>query len=177
MPTQHRSFTLLTLGVLFLSACAGGDGNPTGPAVPPALSQVQIDGVTYTATTAHDTSSFGDILVSVAGKNATADSIAILFGDCPINRLLAYRTPDRAGTPAWDSFSLNETCTRKLNKATIPPGGSWEFHWHWASADILAGTGSGGRFYFTAVLKLSVNADFPEGRQDVALIAGDLDLR
>lgn len=132
-------------------------------------------GLTFTATTTVASSSLN---VHATVTNTNAQPVRLEYGACAIT-LLAYRTSDRSGNPAWNSAfrepyppaGYRYACPSylavgKLNPAeTLSPG---EFNVRIPINEMLGDSLPAGHYYFTALIGMNWRANVVK--------AGDVDV-
>ena len=158
-------------------ATEGGEAvvgaGPIRPEVPAELTRMRA--VAGTSGALRDT-----LDVRVTLTNAGTIPVKLEYGACSL-QLLAYRTADRAGTPAWSSFLRQPwagtsfyACPAYGAQATVAPGSDFSPHEFALSAPLIEMFGDSlpdGRYYFTARTQFS-NAgprDADAGVLDLAL--------
>lgn len=119
-------------------------------------------GLTFTAAT---TVAGGKLSVHATMTNTNAQAVRLEYGACAID-LLAYRTSDRSGKPAWDS-ALRKTypppgyayaCPSYLATGKIAPGATVspaEFNTTIPINEMLGDSLPAGRYYFKALIGMN----------------------
>ncbi len=140
---------------------------------PEALAQLR-----YRAETGVEEGSLPQLLTRVAVTNAGPRRVEISFGGCG-TRLRAYRIPERAGHPVWDSSRKGGPCLLMLEKRLLEPGETFDrvgstlpLH------DFLGDSLPEGRYHFTmSLIWLHPPSAGERLREDtVHLPAGDAEL-
>lgn len=184
--TLRRPAGVLAVGsvaILSLLACAGS----SAPVEPGASAIVDPGGKAATAgamrqavTLSLATSNGLPALVARARiTNMGAQPIRLEFGACSL-QLLAYRTADRSGSPAWNSDQRRSAagspyaCPMYLAMRDLAPGASIEPGELALTAPLVEVLGDSlpdGRYYFAAQIRtnLSVATPIDAGAADLAL--------
>lgn len=127
-----------------------------------------IAGLSFSATT---TAADGRLRPSVSFKNTNDKPVHLEYGACSVD-LLAFRTPQRTGTPAWNSGALGYACLAYLRTGTIAPGETQspgEYNPTFPIATMLGDSLPSGRYYFKAAVRLNWRS--------VSVDAGDAEVK
>ncbi|HEV2148806.1 MAG TPA: hypothetical protein VGR37_15485 [Longimicrobiaceae bacterium] len=112
--------------------------------------------------------------------NTTARPVYVEYGACALH-LRAYRTPARAGEPAWRSErrepwegTMGYACPSYLASHTLAPGETFspkELRLRVPLVEVLGDSLTDGRYYFTASLRLNFRPtpEFPAGSAELSL--------
>ena len=188
MSTRIYHLIVAALGVLVVAACSSNDGGPTAPRRLDPLQQDQAgssaatSGFTYNVSSKiADAPSITDpllrptITVTAKVRNDRRDSTLVSYGACNV-ALDAYRTPDRRGTPVWNSWraepwegTSGRGCIAILYQRKLEPGGELTFTYSTRLIELLGDSLPNGRYYLSA----TIHAGAPGG---VVMPAGDFEL-
>jgi hypothetical protein len=110
--------------------------------------------------------------------NANAQPVRLEYGACAIT-LVAYRTPDRSGKPAWNSAlrkpyppaACDYACPAYLAVGKVEPATTFspgEFNPRIPVNEMLGDSLPAGRYYFRAIIEMN--------RRTNVVIAGEADV-
>jgi hypothetical protein len=159
---------------------AAGGGYLTGDPTPPAR---DFAALRYAAEARVEGAGPRTLFVTAWVRNPTARWLQFEYGACAL-QLHLFRTPARAGAPAWRSeerrphgSDVGYACPAVLLGATLPPGDSLAVRLGVPLPEVLSGAVRPGRYYGTAVLELLDDArPVSEWQRVQRLDAGAIDL-
>ena len=156
--------TLRTTALLTAAALGAGCTRHEAPIAAdqtPDEARVAASGVVYRAQTAVLESFPVQLRTVVTAENRGRQPVTLTSGGCEAF-LVAYRRPDRSGTPAWDQrYAI--ACTKILKRYPLAPGDSTQLRAGASAADILGDSLPNGRYYLSVVPATDEKLAVPAG--------------
>lgn len=140
--------------ILLLSGCADWS-EPVRPGGP-SVSDLRVQGVTYTAETATTGDPVSRLSTVVTMRNSSPDTIRLEFTDYCLLQMRAYTSAARNGVPVWDRVRQGG-CGRLRTRITLGPGQAQRATAVVSALELLGDSLPSGVYHFEARLE-------PDGR-------------
>jgi hypothetical protein len=155
----------LVLTLLAGVACA----DTTDPDTPLGPAGIHTDGeLTFRGQTAPSVTTPGWLATTLYVRGASLGGLSLQYGGCPFT-VRMYRTPDRAGLPAWDALAVpNTACQAYLVRRHLGFGEELALTALTLPREVLGDSLPAGRYHVAALVR-------PNG-DSVVVAAGHVDL-